>query len=139
MQNYNNNTFNPYGNFNPYGMPQYQQPNYQSNNNQARLNQYAFVNGLEGAKAYQVMPNQTMMLMDSDNPVVFMKTSDSFGKSSLRYFKLVEVKEDDLKVQPQTNPNIEYALKADIEALNKKIDEISNKLEKPLKEEIKEG
>ena len=133
----------------PYGMPyqpympqsNQQQPNYnniyQQVQQQPQLNQYAFVNGVEGAKAYQIMPNQTMMLMDSDNPIAFMKTSDNYGKSSLRYFKLVEVKEEDLRVQPQTQSNIEYALKTDIDALNKKIDEISSKLEKPLKIENK--
>ncbi len=124
MPNYNNN-FNPYNPYNPYTMPQ------------TKINQYSFVNGIEGAKAYQVMPNQKMMLLDSDRPIVYMKTSDEYGKSSLRYFKLVEIKEDDLKVQQPENSS-QYALKADLEALKQELINLSNKLEKPLKSENKE-
>lgn len=90
--------------------------------NNYNLRQYAFVNGIEGAKAYQVMPNQTMLLMDSDRPVVFMKTADNVGKSVLRYFNLTEIDEAEAIKQYQPKPVPEYALKSDITALNDKLD-----------------
>ena len=84
MANYNN----PYGygNYNSYN------PNskvYQ----QSQLNHYAFVNGIEGAKSFQLQPNQNIMLMDSDNPICYMKQTNNIGQATLRYFKLVEVSE----------------------------------------------
>ena len=86
---------------------------------QQRQNTYAFVNGIEGAKSYIVQPNQTILLMDSDAPMCYMKQSNGLGQSTLRYFKLVEVKEDDLKT-PQ-NDDI-ASLKQRLEALEKKLE-----------------
>lgn len=120
MQN-NNFSYNPY---------QY------NNYNQQQLKQYAFVNGIEGAKAYQVMPNQTMMLMDSDKPIVFMKTTDGIGKASLRYFNLIEIDEKEATRQYMPEPQPEYALKSDITTLNSKIDALIDSL-KPKEEATK--
>ena len=109
---YNNNNY-----YNPY-IPQ--------------TNQYAFVNGIEGAKAYQVMPNQTMMLMDNDNPICYMKQSNSMGQSTLRYFKLVEVSEQELRGQAQTQSD--YVLKSDFDALSKKVEDLLGSISKNQKE-----
>lgn len=137
MANYN------YSNY-PYGMPYYNMPqsyNNLNNNNmmpnqmqQPQANNYFYVNGIIGAKSFQMQPNQTVMLMDSDSPMCYMKQTNSMGQATLRYFKLVEVTEDDLKTAqtPGVQPNVEYALKSDLEALNKKLNEISSKFEKPL-------
>lgn len=97
---------------------------------QPQLRQYSFVNGIEGAKAYQVMPNQTMLLMDSDKPIVFMKTADSLGKSTLRYFNLTEIDEAEVLKQYQPKPPVEYVSKSDFEALNEKMNNILSLLEK---------
>lgn len=104
MANYNN----AYG-YNPY---------------QQQYKQYAFVNGIEGAKAFQMPTNQTMLLMDSDKPIVFMKTTDNLGKANIRYFNLIEISEADTIKQYQPQPMPEYALKSDIDALNEKIDKL---------------
>ena len=141
MANYNYGGY-PYGNFYQPTMPQInqQQPSFNQmyQQNQPQSAQCVFVNGLEGAKAYQMIPNQTVMLMDSENPILYMKTSNGMGQSTLKYYKLVETSEQELKSQnapqPNVNTNIEYALKSDLEALSKKIDEISSKFEKPVKE-----
>lgn len=125
--------YNPYG----YGygnFPYYnnQQQNYgQPQQNQPQLNTYAFVNGLEGAKAFQVQPNQTMLLMDSDNPIAYMKTANAMGQSTLRYFKLIEISENDLKKPQQNSMNIDpgmFASKEELQALSKKIDELQAKI-----------
>ena len=117
--NNNNNYYIPYGN------PYMQQP-------QTQVNQYAFVNGIEGAKAYQMQPNQTVLLMDSDREVCYMKQANAMGQSTLRYFKLVEVSEQDLRGQVQVQPD--YVLKSDFEALNKKVEDFINSLQKKQKE-----
>ena len=103
-------------NYNNYGYP--------NNNNNYSYRQYSFVNGIEGAKAYQVMPNQTMLLMDADKPIVFMKTSDALGKATLRYFNLTEINEEECANQYKPQPLPEYALKSDITALDEKISKL---------------
>lgn len=147
MPNYNQYGNYPYGNiYQPYGVNQNYQNNYgsqmqqpqmfQQQNQQPQMNQYAFVNGLEGAKSFQVPPNQTILLMDSDSPLCYMKSSNSVGQSTLRYFKLTEVSESELKgnnSQPQQSQD--YVLKADFDILSKRLDELSKKIEKPYKNE----
>lgn len=122
MPNYNN----PYGYNNNY----YNQ--YNSSYNQPQVNQYAFVNGIEGAKAYQMQPNQTVLLMDSEREVCYMKQSNVMGQSTLRYFKLVEVSEQDLRAPMQTQSD--YVLKSDFDALNKKVEDFISSLQKSQKE-----
>ena len=90
-----------------------------SNYNYQR-NYYAFVNGIEGAKAYPIMPNQSLMLMDSDNPVCYMKTSDTTGKATLKCYKLVEVPEKELINDP---------IRDDINNINKRIDDLVKLIE----------
>jgi hypothetical protein len=71
MQNFNN--YN--NNYNPYGYYPYQQQTTQ------QLNLYAFVDGLEGAKAYQVKPNTMMLLMDSQKPICYKKQVNGYGQT----------------------------------------------------------
>lgn len=120
MPNFNN----FYPNLNNYS--QYPRP---------QLNQYAFVNGIEGAKSFQMMPNQTMLLMDSDNPICYMKISNNMGQSTLRYFTLEEIDETKAKKIVNTKPKetiIEYASKNDISTLNKRLDDLTALIKKQL-------
>ena len=100
--------YNPNPYYQPYGAPNYnygqsfQQPQQQSNT-------YAFVNGIEGAKAYPMYPNQTVMLMDNDNPIAYMKQSNGMGQATIKYFRLVETTEAELKGSPK--PSVEYVTK----------------------------
>lgn len=112
----------PYNPYNPY-QPYPQQPSYGSYPHQQ--NTYAFVNGIEGAKAYQVMPNQTVMLMDSDNPIAYMKQANAMGQTTIRYFKLVEISEEDLRGKPKEQAV--YVTKADFDALAKKVESLMPK------------
>lgn len=51
-----------------------------------------WVQGEAGAKSYLVAPNTTVMLMDSESPRFFMKSSDQSGiPLPLRIFKFEEV------------------------------------------------
>ena len=107
---YNNNNGN-------YNQPNFnQQPNYnapQSNfvNNQfqavAPQTNYlplTFVNGVEGAKAFIVQPNQTIYLKDSDSNLLFEKRADSQGKYTLNAFEMKDVQINELgkKIEPSS-------------------------------------
>ena len=147
MANFNYGSY-PYGNIYQPQQPNYAQPNFNNNlgnmmNNQpqqTQMTQCYWVNGSEGAKAFQMIPNQTAMLMDSENPIMYMKQTNSMGQGTIKYYKLIEITEQDIKNQnaPQQNtqPNPEYVLKADFDVLSKRIDELSRKIEKPYKSQI---
>lgn len=129
-------SYNNYGNY-PYGSPyqsSYYHPNVPQNNQvnqQPQMNQYAFVNGIEGAKSFQLNPNQTILLMDSDSPVCYMKTSNGVGQSTLRYFKLTEVTEADLKAQSIPNDkSIDYVTKNEFKELSDRFEELLEKINK---------
>ena len=111
MQNFNN----------PYTAPA---PNMYS----VRYNQYAFVNGLEGAKSFQVQPNQHMMLLDSDNPIIYKKSANSYGQATIEYFQMVPISEQDVR-NILTPPMPEYVLKSDFDKLMAKIDTLVSKKE----------
>lgn len=87
---------------------------------QQRQNTYAFVNGIEGAKSFIVQPNQTVLLMDSESPMCYMKQSNGLGQATLRYFKLVEVSLEDLQ-KPKEDEMQE--IKNRLEEIEKKIGE----------------
>lgn len=104
------NNYNPYGAYNPYN---YQQPKQSSN--------LIFVNGIEGAKSYPMQPNQILMLLDSDNPIVYKKTANGYGQANIEAFDLVPIQEH--------KEEEKYVLKSDFEALVKRINELTNKKE----------
>lgn len=126
---------NPYNPYNPYAP----QPNYGSfpaygQQQQPAANTYAFVNGIEGAKSYPMQPNQTVMLMDSENPIAYMKQSNGMGQATLKYFRLVEASESEIRGD-MAKPNTEYATKADLSALEKKFEELVKPVKKTAKTE----
>lgn len=50
-----------------------------------------WVSGEVGAKSYLVAPNSTVLLMDSDDAVFYLKSADSAGLPTLRTFSYVEI------------------------------------------------
>lgn len=112
---------NPYSS--PYGMPNYNAPQYapqaqpvyqqapQQVQPQAQVQpQYMqkpnsnieYVNGIEGAKALVIPPNQTRLLIDSDSQSFFIKSTDNEGKPTIRVFDYVE-RNGNAKPKAQTN------------------------------------
>lgn len=54
-------------------------------------NNILWVNGIEGAKAWQLSPNSMAILLDSEaDGKMYIKVSDNIGMSSLRIFNYVE-------------------------------------------------
>jgi hypothetical protein len=57
----------------------------------APTNNIIWVQGIEGAKAWQLNPNSFALLLDSENEGrMYIKVSDNIGMSSLRIFNFVE-------------------------------------------------
>ena len=52
-----------------------------------------WVQGIEGAKAYQIPQNSNIILMDSEKNRMYIKTSDNIGMCNLRIFDFTEVTE----------------------------------------------
>ena len=69
---------------------------YQPYNNQ----QIIKVNGINGANAYQLLPNSSTLLLDETAPRLFLAQTDGAGYKTISAYKLepyVEEKEPDIK------------------------------------------
>lgn len=75
-------------------------------------NIYSYVDGIEGAKNYPVSSNQMVLLIDNNQPYIYMKSANALGQSSIRYFKIEEVKEPKVKTDYITREEMEEMLKA---------------------------
>ena len=74
-----------------------------------------WVQGIEGAKAWQLGANSNVILMDSENDGRFyIKVSDNVGMCTLRIFKYEEITNQ--STQPQIDLS-EYVKKSELEAL----------------------
>ena len=93
--------------------PQYQQQ-YQLNSG------FQWVQGEAAAKAYHVEPGQTILLMDSDNPVLYYKSTDSSGRPiPMIVYDLVERKQSATdSVEEKMNIDLsEYIRRDEIEEI----------------------
>ena len=122
--NYNN----PY--FNPYQQYPYTQPTQQQNAPMTNYLQLTFINGIEGAKAFIVAPNQTIYLKDSDSNILYEKKADAQGRYTLTAFELKPV-----EINTPTAPiKTEYATTSDLNALKsifiEQMNTLSSKIEK---------
>lgn len=85
-----------------------------------------WVQGVEGAKAFQLGPNSNAMMLDSENDGIFyIKTSDNVGMCNMRTFKFEEI------TNAQTQPAVDltaYVRKDELQELLKTIlnSEVSN-------------
>ena len=65
----------------------YNYPNVQQNHNGIK-----WVQGIEGAKGYQLAPNSNDIFLDSENDGIFyIKVADNVGMCTLRTFKYEEI------------------------------------------------
>ena len=80
-------------------------------------NGITWVQGIEGAKAWQLAPNSNAILLDSENEGRFyIKISDNVGMCSLRIFDYVEVTNTPNATEPNINLS-EYVKKSELQAL----------------------
>lgn len=83
---------NGYMPYNSYTAGYYQPTASQMNQQQPRDTNMVFVCGVEGAKAYQSRPNQSLLLMDSEGSKFYVKTTDNLGMANVTAYSFVEDK-----------------------------------------------
>jgi hypothetical protein len=124
--NYNNPYFNPYQQY-PYTQPTQQQTP------MTNYLQLTFINGIEGAKAFIVAPNQTIYLKDSDSNILYEKKADAQGRYTLTAFELKPV-----EINTPTAPvKTEYATTSDLNALKSFFTEQVNILSSEIKKAVR--
>ena len=78
----------------------------------------AYVQGEAAAKAYPVAPGQFVVLIDTEDPVIYTKTTDQFGRPMpIRILDYVE-RVDTPVEQPK---NSEYITKSDLDKFKNEI------------------
>lgn len=121
-------------NYAPINNPFFGQPNYQ--NRMTNNNRITWVNGIEGAKAFQIEPNSNILLLDSDTQGrMYIKTCDNIGMCNLRIFTYEEVTENS---QPAQTPEIDTSKFVTKDEMNNAINEAIQLL-KPKENEKSKG
>lgn len=108
----------PYDGSNPYYRPyQYQPMQYQQAQQQTNMIQ---VNGIEGAKAYQMPANASMVLFDANADVMYLKRTDGGGYPTIDTFTFQRA-----EMQQQAVPTVSVdefqALKDEVEKLREAV------------------
>ena len=98
----------------PQQMNQPQQPGGQS---------MVWVSGEQEAMGYLVAPNSAVALWDSNAPTIYLKQADASGKPSIKVFDLVE--RTSAPTADQTPRGVEFATKADLEALAARVEALT--------------
>lgn len=125
-----------YNNYFPYGYPQYQpqyQQQYQSQQTSQQNNSIIWVQGENAAKSYMIGAGQSVMLMDSDTNVFYIKSADQSGMPlPLRIFDYTErtTERSADQVQVSSQPvNSDYITRDEFE---RRIAEITSQAKKPV-------
>lgn len=105
-------------------MPQGYQANAWNQPLQAPVNGLISVNGINGAKAYQMPPNSAIALFDANEDMMYIKTTDAAGYPTIKTFRF-EAAEN-----PEQAPAADYVSKDDFAKLAKQVDSIADKLKK---------
>ena len=80
--------------------PPYQPQSVTPIQNQPQMqNTFAWIQGEEAARNYPVAPGNTVVLIDSDKPVMYMKTTDLSGRPQQMQIRYLVSKEDFDKLQ----------------------------------------
>lgn len=116
--NYN---YNPYAWSNPYAVPQYAPQPQAPQMPQQQSNGIRWVQGEAGAKAYPIGPGESAFLMDSENPLAYLKTMDANGMPSMRYYSITEINQEAMQ-----KPEEHHADYATLEDLSKIRDELKS-------------
>ena len=79
-----------------------------------------FVNGLEGARGYRIRPQQTMLLVDSTQSRIYLKSTDNLGIEIMNTYSIEEIEnKEDTDVDERLN-KIENNLNKLMETIEEK-------------------
>ena len=132
MQNYFPATYQQY-----YPQQNFSQPSYQAQQVLPQQNGIIWVDGVSSAKAYPVANGTSILLMDSNENVFYIKSVDQSGMPSIRIFDYSErtaANSSQTQVaqnseQPSENPNIDLSLYVTKEEFEKVASSFEKKLE----------
>ena len=108
---------NPYMPYIQQQMQQNQFSQFQQTQPQIPAQNLIRVNGIDGAKAYQMTPNSTVALFDSNEDIMYVKSTDGAGFPQIRKFKFVEMQES----QTQQPVNNDFISREEFENFKKEI------------------
>lgn len=80
-----------------------------------------YVNGRQSVDAYQLMPNQSALLMDNSMDRFYIKTADASGSCTVKSYDFKEATD---------TPTIEYVTKAEFEELKTEVSKLTAKPKK---------
>lgn len=108
--------------FYPSTQPQFM-PQMQTTNQQAQINNWVWVQGENSAKSYPVSAGQSILLMDSENPVMYIKSTDQSGMPlPLRVFDYQErVQTHAEHAQTVADAKVEYISRDEFDAFREEI------------------
>lgn len=92
---------------------------------QQAQNGILWVQGEQAAKSFPVAPGNTVVLWDSENPLIHVKSVDGAGLPNMRTFEIKERTE----AKPET-PNVEFVGKEDFKVLQERVEALAEKIEK---------
>lgn len=75
------------------------------------------VNGIDGARAYQMRPNSTVALFDANDDYFFLKQTDGAGFPTIRTFKFEEM------FTTQMSETNNFVTREEFDALRKEIED----------------
>ena len=106
----------------------YTYPNYnQYSNNDTNL---IFVNGLEGARGYRIRPQQTILLVDSTQSRIYLKSTDNLGIETMKTYSITEVENKETTDVETRLDNIETNIRKIMETISnnkgEKVNESNN-------------
>ena len=85
-----------------------------------------WVQGEAGAKAYPVAPGNSVLLMDSERNVFYIKSADASGMPMMRTFDYTErTAAQNPPVQAAQMPQGDYVTRAEFDALARKLDALT--------------
>lgn len=136
-----NNGYQMYPQYYPYSyyQQQYQQPQNPQATQQPIAqstnvnNGMTWVQGIGGAKSFLVAPNATVILWDSEAPVIYLKSADASGMPSMRildYTMRDEQKNNNtLPVSKGTENDSIFATKEDLNAIRKDLEQFKSRID----------
>lgn len=117
----------------PQYYPQYSQmsPTPMSGTSPQQNNPIIWIQGIEAAKAYQTAPNSTVVLFDSEEQVIYIKSADMQGRPSMRILDYTIRSEAPKTAQNAlSGNNAQIPTKEDISALQSQIDALKQQIER---------
>lgn len=89
-----------------------------------------WVQGEAGAKSYLVAPNQTVILWDSEQNIIYIKSADASGMPAIKILDYT-IRENSPQKTNKAKLQDDFATKEDVSKEIKRLEEMIRKIEKP--------